>query len=225
MATQVINGDLSIDEGALPFIQTEENERLEKAKLLEIQLSKLNILNSWALPLAYDEGLYYTLAVPVYQQPNDYTCGPATVKQVAQFLKGSSLPIRDTDGNSSNDYASILGTTSGGTNMIRIHEYVKASLYSGYTYSSIGTFGDWMGKVQWGCANRKPSIIDINTINLTGWPYETDGHFVNTSGFDTKYGSRVRITDPYGPGLGNHWYTSSLVYNANNKHWRKAIVW
>lgn len=81
-------------------------------------------------------------------------------------------------------------------------------------------------KVYYGIKHGYPSILDINTNGYT-WPYVTSGHFINTSGFDYRSDGycRVRITDPYGPGLENNWYYAGTLYNVNNNHWRKAIIW
>lgn len=48
--------------------------------------------------------------------------------------------------------------------------------------------------------------------------------YVNVSGYDISL-DRVRITDPYWVALGNTWYGESQLYNANNQHFRQAIVW
>lgn len=74
-----------------------------------------------------------------------------------------------------------------------------------------------------------PVILDINTQNISSFPYATSGHFVNTSGVNFRVLSsgattKVRITDPWTPGLGNRWYNSSTLYQANNAHFRQAFI-
>lgn len=84
-----------------------------------------------------------------------------------------------------------------------------------------------MKKEKGGLSTGLPPILDINTKNVSAWPYATSGHFLNVSGYhDNPYvGIRVRVTDPYEKGLGNNWYSGSDVYAANNAHFRKAMIW
>lgn len=203
------NGDLTLEEGAEIYVPSEEDKKLLKEKLAEIEKIEANYL---------PDGEYYTLGVPVYQQINGYYCGPATVKQVTQYVKGSS--------NSQDYYAKQLGTTTAGTDMTRIKTFLQKNVWSSYVYSSIGTSGEWLSKIRYGMRVKKPAVLDIDTRKVSAFPYNSSGHFVNTSGLDTKYQPvRVRITDPYGPGLGNRWYRSTDLYNANKNHWRQAIIW
>lgn len=212
-SSEDVNGDLTYEEGAEVYVQTKEDSRILQEKLEEIESYNKNKLNS----LSYiPDGEVFTLSVPIYQQINGYYCGPATVKQVAQFVKGKS--------SSQDYYAGQLGTTRSGTDMTKITSFLKNNVKSTYTYSNIGTHADWMNKVRYGMVNKMPAVLDINTNNVSAFPYNSSGHFVNTSGYDTKT-FRVRISDPFGPGLGNRWYNSRDVYNANNNHFRKAIIW
>lgn len=204
-AAEFINGDLSIEEGAIPYKATLEDQKILKQKMDAI------------LPLSDPEGVTKTISVPVFEQQNSYYCGPATVKQVVHFLNGSS--------NNQNYYANLLGTTTAGTDMTVIDDVLRDLTGEYYVYSSIGTSAQWRSKVYHSIDASMPAVLDINTVNNSAFPYNSDGHFVNTSGYDTKIGDRVRITDPYGPGLGNRWYDAVALYNANNAHWRKAIIW
>ncbi|OLS02459.1 C39 family peptidase [Tissierella creatinophila] len=169
--------------------------------------------------MSYPDGEYRTLSVPVFKQENGYYCGPATVKQVRHFIKGSS--------HSQSYYAGELKTSTSGTDMTVLSNYLKNNVKSNYIYASIGSYDSWMSKVNYGMRNSMPAVLDINTKNVSAFPYESIGHFVNTSGYDTKNGPgvKVRITDPNGPGLGNRWYNARDVYNANNNHFRKAMIY
>ncbi|MCR1898492.1 C39 family peptidase [Irregularibacter muris] len=215
------DGDLTYEEGGKAYILTEEDEKLLEEKNQEILKFNDNKNNDNILqPMYYPDGEYRELSVPVFKQANGYYCGPATVKQVTHFIKGSS--------SSQSYYAGKLGTTKAGTDMTVIANYLKNNVKSNYVYASIGTFDAWMNKVNYGMKNKMPGVIDINTKNISAFPYDTDtGHFVNMSGYDTKFGPgvKVRITDPFGPGLGNRWYNARDVYNANNNHFRRAIIW
>ena len=78
----------------------------------------------------------------------------------------------------------------------------------------------------WGLHAKRPAVLDINTVNISAFPYNTNGHYVNVSGYDDRGGTnKVRITDPYWTGFGNKWYNETDVYNANNQHWRQSMIY
>lgn len=217
---ETCNGDLTYKEGAKIYIPTKEEIKLLEEKEREILNYNANKNNENVLqPMSYDDGEYNTLSVSVFEQENGYYCGPATVKQVTHFIVGSS--------NSQSYYAGKLGTTTSGTDMTVIKDYLRNNVKATYVYASIGAYDNWMNNVNYGMRNKMPAVLDINTNSVSAWPYKTSGHFVNTSGYDTKYGpgAKVRITDPFGPGLGNRWYDARDVYNANNNHFRKAMIY
>lgn len=218
----VVNGDLTYEEGAKVYVQTVEDKNLLKEKYQEILKYKedKNVdknEDSLYHPMANPDGELYTLSVPVFEQIYDYFSGPATVKQVAHFINGYS--------SSQTYYGVQLGTTTRGTEMTLIADFLKSNVEPLYIYSSIGTFGSWMDKINYGMRYRMPAVIGINTEKVSAFPYNVFGHYVNTSGYDTKLGLRVRITDPYGPGLGNRWYDAMDVYTANKNHFKQAIIW
>ncbi len=205
-----VNGDLSLDEGANPYIMTPEDAHILNQKFKEMEKRDFSIL--------YDpDAPFITLNVPVYQQETSYWCGPATVKQVVQFIKGSS--------ESQSNYAKLLGTTTSGTDMTVIAEKLRTLTGKNYVYYSFTQKADWTDKLLWGLNNNMPAVLDIDTRNVSAFPYRSSGHFVNVSGMDLRHSDRVRITDPYGPGLGNRWYERTDLYNANRAHWRSAIIW
>ena len=60
------------------------------------------------------------------------------------------------------------------------------------------------------------------------------GHILNVSGVDstlrTSSSALVRLTDPFDQGgrgvtLGNVWHPHKGVYNANNAHFRQALLY
>lgn len=206
---QAMKGDLTKSEGAKEYVYTQEELNILNNKMRQMKNYEFGING-------YDDGEYYALNVEPFLQIETYYCGPATVKQVEKYIKGTSKTQRT--------YAGILGTTINGTNMEKIARYLRSNVKANYVYQNIGDFNAWLNKVKYGAKNKMPAVLDINT-NSVPWPYKTPGHFVNTSGYDTKRGFRVRITDPYGPGFGNRWYNPRTVYNANNAHWRKAMIW
>ena len=168
---------------------------------------------------SYDEGYYRTLAVPCFQQENDYYCGPATVKQVVHYLNGSSQ--------SQSYYANKIGTTTAGSEMPRICNFVKTETGKNYEYMDIQNYANWAGKIQANTAAGIPVILDIKANAGSGWPYTISrGHYINTSGFDSRRGGgvKVRVTDPCASGLGNRWYDGQVVFSVNNNHFRHAMI-
>lgn len=174
--------------------------------------------NNGVMPLL-DERV--TINVPVFEQENKDYCGPATVKQVIHYINGSSL--------TQSDYANALGTIIGeGTNFTNIPGVLNAAVGAGtYVYDEnvSDSFSNWCTELVSSIYYDKPALLDINTISVSSFPYNSGGHIVNVSGYE--YGTNedyFRITDPYGPGLGNRWYTMSDLYAANRAHWRHAII-
>lgn len=196
---------MTIEEGAnwLPE-ENEATQAFRAAKLAKLNGPSLRIPNK-------------IVSVPVYEQANGYYCAPATVKQVTQFISGSSKTQAQ--------IASDLGTTTSGTDMTRIPDVLNGYIGSThYFYDSMGSTSDWFGKIIYSVNQEMPAILDINTRAVDEIPYNSDGHFVNISGYnqDTQM---IRITDPWKEGLGHRWYSRVGLYNANNNHFRKAIIW
>lgn len=55
---------------------------------------------------------------------------------------------------------------------------------------------------------------------------------MNTSGYDATddQNLRIRVTDPYDQGdrgatIGNKWYSMEKIWEANQAHFRKAMIW
>lgn len=172
---------------------------------------------------SYVDGEYMTLQVPVYEQEKNYYCGPATVKQVTQFVTGSSH---------SQDYiAKVMGTSSEGTTMAYMTKYLNDVKGLGYVYDTgiTDSYSVWLDAIFSSIRNSKPAIIIVSDPRGNVLPYKTTAHFVNSSGIDTKYSSnKLRITDPWTPGLGNKWYYSSDIYTLNHNDvftWRRALIW
>ena len=168
----------------------------------------------------------YTLDVPTFQQEKNYYCGPATVKQTIHFLNGSSNSQSFYAGENDLNNSNKLGTTSNGTDMTRIAPVLRYYTGADYNYVSIGTYNNWCEQIIGALSTGLPPIIDINTKNVSAWPYSTSGHFLNISGYSSNpYTISVRVTDPFEKGLGNHWYSGTVVYQANNNHFRQAMIW
>lgn len=176
---------------------------------------------------------YYVtkLSITNYQQENGYYCGPANIKQVVQFLNGSS--------SSQSTYANYMGTNStDGTYVYAmknaLNNYTSQSysyvLGSNYTSSSFSTL------VKNKISANKPIILHANTSSLTMYNGTSLGHYLTVNGYtytaafgdstgidniyyvDTWYGS-------YGNGsvLGEHMDTTSNVFNTVNSSSRYII--
>lgn len=202
---QNLDGDLSLEEGAEVYIYTAEERIKSQARLALANQMRITFPT------------YTELSGPWFKQQNGYYCGPATVKQVLHYINGVSQ--------SQDDYAAELGTTSAGTDMTRIPGVLNSHI-SGYEYAydDIGTAATWLNIVRTSLYNNKPAILDINTVGRKPpFPYESEGHFVNVSGYD-GVNAKVRITDPYDDEQ-KRWYSVNDLYGANSAHWRKAIIW
>lgn len=109
--------------------------------------------------------------------------------------------------------------------MTNIDDVLNDESSENYVYSDINSYDWWTTRVMFGIDSELPAILDINTYNISAWPYDTSGHYINTSGYDYRTGSKIRITDPYTSGLGNVWYNAIDVYDANDAHFRQAMIW
>ena len=198
-------------------------EQVKAAAEKEAEInSKVNIM-------ADPDGVYKTIGVPSYKQEKNYWCGPATVKQVVGFLKGSS--------SSQSTYASQLGTTTDGTEFSKVDDILnKNQSKNTYVYISIGSYSNWSNKIEYALSKNYPAVLDLK-ISPSYMPKYTSsvaGHILNVSGVDstlrTSSSALVRLTDPFDQGgrgvtLGNVWHPHKGVYNANNAHFRQALLY
>lgn len=204
----ILDGDMSIEEGAAASIP-------EADEIMNIE--KLAAMNAW-LSSRISGPAYMNLKVPTCQQINNYYCGPATVQQTIKFYKGSA-PSQDS-------LASQLGTTTAGTDMTKIAGVINNNLgYSQYSMIAIGTEDDWINKVTYALSINKPVILDIKA-QINDWPYNTNGHFLNVSGYNRSVSPhQTKVTDPWEKKLGDSWYSTSVVYKVNYAHFRRAMIW
>lgn len=170
-----------------------------------------------------------TIAVPSFEQETDYWCGPATTKQVLGYFNGTS--------SSQQTYATELGTSKAGTNfslvddVINDHQTDNTYVYREFTASEYGTWKSAMIlSIDWG----NPAVLDlkITSANMPLYPRTVEGHILNTSGYNAinENDMKIRLTDPFDEGnrgvtLGNVWHPFDGVWNANQAHFRKAILW
>lgn len=170
-----------------------------------------------------------TVGVTPFKQETSYWCGPATTKQVIHYLNGKS--------ESQSYYAKKLGTTSGekgGTDFTVVDDVLN-SLQSKYTYSysTSDTKESWTYSIMYATDNYRPAVLDlkIRPKDLPNYRTGVKGHILNVSGYDFRSNTpRVRLTDPFDQGnrgetFGNKWYKLDGVYDANQNHFRQAIIW
>lgn len=223
-----VDGDLSPEEGAEIFIQTEEN-----LKLLEKKLAGLNQTSEKITELldrqraGIPNFIRKELPVPCFIQQNGYYCGPATVKEVVHYFNGVS--------SSQEYYANRLGTSTGGTTMTQIPGVLNSCITSNnYAYDDTwSNFNQWATRIMNSIDSGNPVIIDISTDGIQAQmlrlPYDTEGHYLAIIGysFDTRAGTlaSIKVSDPHPVYNGLIWYPASDIYKANFNHWRKAIIW
>lgn len=213
-SAEEINGDMTIEEGAQVYIESDQDRELRERKEAEIQ-SGVSVCSTTSE--------YTLLNVTVFMQENGYYCGPATVKQVVHYIMGTS--------GTQSYYAGQLGTTEDGTDMTKIPGVLNAAIGEEYfVYDPIDSKDEWMTEISRSIALGRPAILDINTTALTAvFPYSTTGHFVNLSGEDAITtdgdGYYFRIADCSRLVGAHSWYTKDDLYQANYNHFRKAYIW
>lgn len=177
-----------------------------------------------------------TLNVPTYQQETSYWCGPANIKQVIQYINGSSQ--------SQSTYASDMGTNSSdGTYVYRMTNELNAKqstfTYAHYQMSSSDKQSLALG-ISISIGQGKPCIFHARTEHLYMYNGKALGHYItgrgySFSGFETAsidadtnaLDGTVYYTDPYssnqgrGNTLGNH--SDSLTNIANSLNGRYLI--
>ena len=162
-----------------------------------------------------------TLNVPTFQQAYSHYCGPANTKQVCHYHNGSSL--------TQDQYATRLGTTTAGTSSIYIQQVLAEDTGLNYIRSDVSSFetDQYIGWIKYGMDNSMPAILSIIVRNKgtapSGIPYKTNGHFITTSGLDTKYDNQIRLTDTNGQWAGATWYDIDVVKKVNQAN--NYMVW
>lgn len=159
-----------------------------------------------------------TCSVPVRRQINWYYCGPATVKQLDDYFNG--------DRYTQTQIAGFLGTTTSGTDFTRVMQFLRDYVRSGYVLRGIGTFDNWHRVVVDSININRPAVIDINANGISSIPYNSVGHILNVSGYEFgDIPNRTRTTDPHPDFSGERWIPSYDLYNANNNHFRREMIY
>jgi hypothetical protein len=169
---------------------------------------------------------YNTISVDYFEQETNYYCGPATVKQVLEFING--------DSESQDEYADMLGTNEEGTDFSKIDDVLNDEQDENtYVYRDFDSDekDSWLDKIIWGIDNEYPTVLDleIDPDYMPKYKTHIEGHILNTSGYDLE-DWELRLTDPFDQGnrgvtIGNTWHPLDGVWEANQEHFRKAIIW
>ncbi len=159
------------------------------------------------------------LSITNYTQSNSYYCGPANVKQVLQYINGSSL--------SQSTYASNMGTNSSGTYVYRIrNELNNKQSYHTYAYTQMGS-GDLekfkniiSSDIFYGNDTEVkgiPVILHALTKALPIYNSHNTGHYLTVSGY-SAIARTVTYVDTnssnYGNGnvLGSHTVSAEIMF-------------
>lgn len=136
------------------------------------------------------------LPVPVCKQEKGNYCGPATAQQLIRLFGKDYTTTQD-------QIAEAIGTTSKGSELGKITEYIKDSGYAVYWVFknlSIEEMHRLIGANISGYYT--PPIGRLKFSQVGNWPYKTSGHFLNVSGYDYTNHSdaieecEIRLTDP-----------------------------
>ena len=137
---------------------------------------------------------YGYLSVNVYRQEEPYYCGPATLKQTEDFFNNSS--------SSQSTIANIVGTTTDGTELSEMKEYLNDNTTNAYAdlwwYANQDAFIDTIIS---SIDSDVPPVLHMSSsssdVGYNKWLYTTSGHYMNIRGY-TSSGDRIAVADPYG---------------------------
>lgn len=149
------------------------------------------------------QGPISKLNVPVYEQVDKLSSGPATMQMVLEFLTGSKF--------SQKSLGTDMGLTEKGTTMNamykKINELSERSYEIGFVSEGVLS-NDIISSIDQGC----PLTYEVNTKGLNGWNNVEAVHHVVGFGYEVfdKKVSKVWYIDPYN-------YTDGLVNNTYGK--------
>lgn len=211
-------GDLSYEDGAMPYVYTEEDLRKIEEKdrmareLCERERAFRSNINSISRVGSVK------LEVEPLKQERDYWCGPATVQIVAKYLTGHP--------SNQSDYANWLGTTNQGTDFSRVANYLINNVNRAYVLGSsdIG-LNAWAERVYSSLRSNLPVVLDIRVNEKDeqgGLPYRTDGHIIPIKYIDSNY---IMFADPHYKYCGDNTVFLSKAYEYNNNHPRREMIY
>lgn len=190
------------------------NDLLMKKELIERSQSNANVMATYPAK---------TIPVPHYKQQNGYYCGPATTKQTVQYMKGTS--------DSQATIAKALGTTSNGTDGLKIVEYLNKRSNITWTIATDTSINGLKIRINgaFKASENRPPIVRAKFSKKGNWRYSTSGHFMNISGYTTNM-AKIRVTDPNitrvdSSATGSYYVTMNEIRNAIIDHWAQHMYW
>ena len=209
------------------FAATETDDYIQlnqgnQEDIIENQKNLQKIKQEWANTPALCSNISKQLSVPAYQQERGYWCGPANIKQVIQFINGSS--------SSQSTYANSMGTNSSdGTYVYKMAQELnsrQSKFTYAYEYVSFG-LNDLKDRILRNITQDKPIILHAHTQYLYMYNGTNLGHYLTLSGywFDTtapgpQAAPRAYYVDPYyldygrGSVYGTHSDTMQNILNS-----------
>lgn len=173
-------------------------------------------LENLVFPLSTDSR---TLSIPTYQQEKSYWCGPANIKQVIQYINGSS--------ESQSTYASSMGTNSSDGTLVykmanELNNRQSVHTYS-YTKISSNSKQTLATNIVMNTDLGRPCIFHSRTQYLYMYNGNSLGHYLtcrgyNFSGFETasigdnKYSTVSNIVSPNASSLDGTVYYTDCYY-------------
>lgn len=132
------------------------------------------------------------LSVPLYQQANDFYCGPASVQMVLRYLTGTTY-AQSTLANSMNT------SRNGGTYVYCITDELNSRTSSG-NYQHLQTYNvSFSNGLVYSIDKNKPVICHVMTGALPNYNYSVNtGHYIVATGYYVAYsGSSGAATCKY----------------------------
>lgn len=174
---------------------------------------------------SFEDGVYKTLPVPVFEQENEYYCGPATLKAVVHYYKGVS---EDQVTYASSDYLNTDKYLATGYEEMTtcLNTYGKSNAYVS-SYDNLPNIETWFCQVEYNMVHEEPIVMPIKTVGIPEFPYDTYGHYLAISAINSKYTApaEVRLVDPHYDFSGATWYDYDVVYEANSIHEHSLYIY
>jgi hypothetical protein len=138
-----------------------------------------------------------TVGVTPFKQEKSFWCGPATTKQILNYMNGSS--------STQTYYAGKLGTQDpAGTdfslvdNVLNAHQSTITYIYSSFSSTE---YEAWKYARMYSVDQYHPAALDLK-IDPSYMPIYTrviEGHILNNSGYDWRSTTtkQLRLTDPF----------------------------
>ena len=160
-----------------------------------------------------------TLNIQAMQQEENHWCGPATAQQLLRFFNGTA-PTQQS-------LANDLPTGGNGSDVHDVGRMMNTRASTSYALvTGNHTISAWADRIRFSIHRGQPAILTIQTNGIAAFPYNSNGHILNVSGYEMPSAgvtpgnasiSWVRVTDPINiaAGFGNRWYTASDLHRAH----------